>query len=197
MTWDDTDITQYDRSFNERLYYSFYAIATIGVSLIVLVSFVDVDFGVFSDFAGHVSSQVSSGSALGLFYLGGIGGYFIFTFPLEAGFIRGALSLPSWLAMAIMLAGIGVSYTLNYLTGRYLGHFIRPILGTKSYYKWKSRLGKWGAYVIIVTNLIPMISQSFTAVLGVFKYDWRRTALYTGIGQVVKFGVLLIIAQSI
>jgi membrane protein YqaA with SNARE-associated domain len=197
MTWDDTDIAQYDRSFNERLYYSFYFIAACTVLLVVLVSVVDVDFGVFSDFAGHVSSQVSEGSALGLFYLGGIGGYFIFTFPLEAGFIRGAVSLPSWLALGIMLAGVGVSYTLNYVTGRYLGHFIRPILGTKSYYKWKSRLGKWGAYVIVVANLIPMISQSFTAVLGVFKYDSRRTALYTGIGQVVKFGVLVVIAQSI
>lgn len=191
------DMFEYDRHFNKRLYYSFYAIAVTVAVLVGATTTFDVDFGVLSDVGVHVSSEVGSSSPLGLFYLSAIGGYFVFTFPLEAGFVAGVLKMPGWMAFLIMLSGIGVSYTLNYYSGRYLGHFIRPVLGKKSFYRWKSRLGRWGQYIIVIVNLIPVVSQAFTAVLGVFRYDWRRTLVYTSIGQVAKFGVLVWIAQSI
>lgn len=197
MTFTDSDMREYDAGRNRRQYYVFYGVAVVLAVLVGGTWLFDVDLGVVSSAASHVSTTVQSASLLGVFYLTAIGGFFVFTFPLEALYISGLTKNDPLAVFVVALLGVALSYTVNYYTGRYLSTVVRPVIGTKSFYAWKSRLGRYGSWIIVVVNVLPMVSQAFTAVLGVFRYDARRTALYTMTGQVLKFGGLAVITQVI
>ena len=193
----ETDIYEYDHWTNRRQRILFYGIAAVILGALAVYMLTDIDLGFLGYAASHVSATVSSASLLGIFYLSSIGGLFVFTFPMEAVFFQGLAVNNSLVVLAVMLVGVAVSYAVNYFVGWYLGSVIRPLIGTKSFFSWKARLNQYGSWIVIVVNIIPMISQSFTAILGVFHYDVKRTALYTAIGQVIKFGGIVVVAELI
>jgi membrane protein YqaA with SNARE-associated domain len=188
---------EYDHWVNRRQYILFYGVCAALVSAVALSFFVDIDLGFVETVKQHVTSTIRSSSLLGLLYLSGIGGLFVFTFPMEALFVQSLASNGGGAALGVMLLGVTVSYAANYGIGWYLGGVIRPLIGTKSFFKWKARLNQYGSWIVVVVNIIPMVSQSFTAVLGVFHYDRRRMALYTFIGQFIKFGGIVLVTKLI
>jgi membrane protein YqaA with SNARE-associated domain len=195
------EIYEYNRSHNKWFKRLFYAFTFLGALFVVLSLTTPLgDIVSATPYLGpaveHVMTEMYTASLLGTLYLGAIAGLFIFTVPLEALFIQGVLNngYPAYIAILI---GVGVSYTINYFAGRYLSNLVQPVIGPKKFYRVKARLNSFGPWFIFIMNLVPMISQSFTAVLGVLKYNPARLAVYTALGQVVKYAVVLVIAQTI
>ena len=140
----------------------------------------------------HFTTNIQQKTALASFYTGLIGGLFFLTIPLE-GIFLGLVGESIIQPIVGIIAGISISYTINYIIGFNVGALTKRLVGPQKFYWLKANLNTYGSGLIIVCNIIPMVGQSFTALLGVVKYNKTRLALYTLIAQVVKYGGLVLI----
>lgn len=144
--------------------------------------------GLVSYFLYHIENQTMYAA----FYTGLIGGLFFLTVPLEAIFLGlvGESVIGSILGIIL---GITLSYIVNYSVGFSLSGVTRRLVGPQKFFSLKAALNKYGAILILLFNLIPMVGQSFTALLGVIKYNKTRLALYTLTAQFIKYPLLALL----
>lgn len=137
----------------------------------------------------YVSYHIDNKTSYAAFYTGLIGGLFFLTVPLEAIFVGLVGESVVGSVLGIIL-GITISYAFNYGIGYSLSKLTRRLVGPQKFFWLKTLLNKYGAPLILVLNLIPMVGQSFTALLGVIKYNKTRLALYTLVAQFIKYPLL-------
>ncbi|MFZ1362197.1 MAG: VTT domain-containing protein [Candidatus Nanopelagicales bacterium] len=102
----------------------------------------------------------------------------------------GAISTPLWLALVVLWIAAFV--------GNLCGYWIGAAVGPKLFDKPDSRFfkaeyvektheffEKWGARAIILARFVPIVRTFITAIAGVGRMDFRKYALYSGIGALL------------
>ena len=54
-------------------------------------------------------------------------------------------------------------------------------------------LRKNGPSFIIILNILPLPSDILSVILGMVRYDFRKAAIYTIIGRLLKFAFLILL----
>ena len=139
----------------------------------------------------HIASNVSESTLLGVFYLPLIGGLFFILTPLEYFFGKFLASGHGVvLLFVVYLAGLSLSYSLNYLIGFKLSRLAKKLISPRKFYSTKGYINKYGAAAIFLFNATPLPSQLLAAILGVFKYNRTRFYVFFLLGQIVKLAVI-------
>ena len=189
-----TKITEYDVFKDKKMYTLCVSISVLLSALIFFLIFTEYGSILYNEsglstlvsyFMYHIENKTIYAS----FYLGLIGGLFFLTFPLEAVFI-GLVGESIIGSITGIILGIAVSYTINYAIGYSLSSITRRLVGPQKFFKLKTSLNKYGAVLILILNIIPMVGQSLTALLGVIRYNKTRLITYTLIAQLIKYPLL-------
>ena len=145
----------------------------------------------FNSAVGHVSSNISDATVLGIFYSTLIGGLFFIFMPLELFFIKylkaGHMIIT---VMAVYLAGLIVSYTADYFIGLKFSFLAKKLISPRKFYKIKGLINRYGSIAVFLFNAVPLPSQILSAILGVFKYNKTRFYVFFLLGQVTKIVVI-------
>ena len=172
------------------------------LSIIILASIVasyftvlkDSEFAVvqaFNSAVGHVSSNISDATVLGIFYSTLIGGLFFIFMPLELFFIKylkaGHMVIT---VIAVYLAGLIISYTADYFIGLKFSFLAKKLISPRKFYKIKGLINRYGGIAVFLFNAVPLPSQILSAILGVFKYNKTRFYVFFLLGQVTKIAVI-------
>lgn len=151
-----------------------------------------------TDFLAHVKMHIASFDLLGSFYIAFFGGLFFIFVPMEAYFFGAVNDMHSLLLYLVFIAGIFVSYSLDYLIGLKANRLAKKLVSPKKFYSIKTYINRYGKWAIFGANVIPfMPSQQVTFILGVFRYNKIRLLVLTIGGQIIKYGVILLLYAGI
>lgn len=196
------------KSSNEMYLYGFNQKKFAGIrtiSLLVFVAICGILYYLFfkesnplgktfiGDIFNHVIGNIGNVTLLGVFYLAFFGGLFFLTVPLEVTFIFALGRHNDFLVLLIMLSGIALSYTINYVLGYRFSSVGRKLISVKQFYKLKALVNRRGNIAIVIFNLIGTGSQAVTFIMGVFRYNKMRLLLFTAAGQVTRYIVIILI----
>ena len=151
-----------------------------------------------SSFIKHIGQHLASSSLLGSFYVGVFGGLFFIPTPIELIAMR-AINQNSYpiLVIGFLFIGLLISYSINYIIGLKLSNIARKLISIKRFYQLKTFVNRYGKYGVLFFNALPLPSQQLTFVLGVFRYNKTRLFVFTLIGQIIKYAVILFGFQQI
>lgn len=178
----------------------------VKISIVILICAVLIAYfsgltkGTFIDsFINNLGSQFNAKTLTNVLVIGLIGGLFFLSVPLEALFITAIINVKAnpFLIIVFMLLGLAVSYSLNYLMGRYMSSFATKLVSPKKFYKIKVMLNKYGKGVVFLFNVLPLPSQILTFICGVFKYNKLRYASLWLTGWTVKLIVIVLFRPQI
>jgi len=128
---------------------------------------------------------------LGLFYVTFFGGLFFLMIPVEISFVGALINYHPLLVLLVTACGALLSYTLDYLMGRYFAGFFKKIIPLKKFYKTKTTINRYGGWAVIFFNIIGAGSQQTTFILGVFRYNKVKLLVFAVTGQLIKYVVLI------
>jgi membrane protein DedA with SNARE-associated domain len=149
--------------------------------------FVNLINGIFS----HIFVSLKARSLLGAFYAAMFGGLFFIFMPVEAIFIGFlAKGQSPILIISVFIIGFLVSYSLDYVIGLKFANLAKKLITPKKFYKIKILVNNRGGWAIFLFNALPLPSQALSAILGVFRYNYKKFYLYFLLGQLVKFTVI-------
>jgi len=123
-------------------------------------------------------------------------GYLFFLLmPVELLFIYYLVenfNIPFLLAAALLTAMIAqiIDYALGYWASNKV---INKIIGVKKYGKIKLYLDKYGKLTVLVFNLFPLSSSVLALVAGMLRYKFRIFVIYSFIGLLVKYSVIVLL----
>lgn len=185
----------------EKLFSAILLIAT-GAVILILIGFYlfawryseNVVIAGIGSVIGHITSQISSATLLGVFYGSLIGGLFFVFLPTEALFISYLRADHNpFLLILIFLSGFLISYTFNYFIGLKLNRLAKNMIGAKKFYPTKSIINRYGGVGVFAFNALPLPSQPLATILGVFKYNKTRFYLLFLSGQLTKYIIITLI----
>lgn len=141
-----------------------------------------------------LKAEVIAQSLLGLFYIAFFGALFFLPLPVEGVFIY-YLTTTAHAPLALLvvalvgnLLGIIIDYAIGWLIGpRILRWFMRDRYDT-----FCRRLNKAGSFIVVIGNIIPFPIEPLTLVLGATRYGFIRLLIFTVIGKVIKFAMLIV-----
>ena len=136
----------------------------------------------------YFSTHILGSTLLGVFYTTAIGGFFLFTIPLEVLFIKALNAGHSVLIVFVLyFLGLVLSFTFNYLVGLKLAGISKKLVSPKKFYKMKGTLNKYGALTVLVFNATPLPAQALAVILGAFRYNKTRFYVFFLLGQLIKY----------
>jgi len=188
--------TYNDHKKAKFIFYSiFIAILVIGFIFFYIFKLKDSDFFLIqalNNLIAHVSMHILNLTKLGAFYTTAFGGLFFLPIPIELTFFAflGSGEISSWLVILLFLAGLIVSFTIDYWIGEKLSELSKKMIGYKKFYKMKGTLNKYGAFAVLGFNALPLPAQPFATVLGVFKYNRVKFYTMSILGQGIKLTVI-------
>lgn len=140
-------------------------------------------------FVLHIAQQMKDLTVLGSFYTTLFGGLFFVPTPIEVLYIafltKGGIN--PVVLISLFITGMIISFSINYLIGMKLSNLSKKIIGAKKFYKIKVTLNKHGMWAVFGFNVLPLPSQPFAALLGVFRYNRTKFYLMFISGQLIKF----------
>jgi membrane protein YqaA with SNARE-associated domain len=139
----------------------------------------------------YIKNQIASNTLQGLFILATIGGVFFLPVPLDPLFLRSVLDAQyPWLNFTIMLIGLILSQSLNYLLGAALSRFAIKMIPAEKFYAIKVKLNQYGKTAIFLFNVLPLLpAQPLMFVCGVFRYNKTRLAVIWIFAWVIKLAI--------
>ena len=105
----------------------------------------------------------------------------------ELFFYQGLESNPLALVLIIFMAGIWISYSINYFIGSRLTELAKKVIKLKRFYKIKAFVNRHGVVAVYILNVLPVVSQPTSMLLGVFKYNKLRFYIFMSLGQMTKY----------
>ncbi len=129
---------------------------------------------------------------LGIFYITVAGDLFFNPIPPELFFYAALVKgVSPWLLLIASFAGIILANTFNYVVGRRFSLFFMYFMSKKNVYKVRRYVNRYGAYAVVIFNILPLPAPLLTFALGMARYNpWRLfTALV--IGSVIKYAIML------
>lgn len=146
----------------------------------------------FNIFFSYIASNIKSGSLLGSFYATLFGGLFFIPIPLEVLFINFISGNNIFLVIPIYIAGLVVSFGINYWVGGKLSYVSKRIVGIKRFYKVKTQVNRYGSWGIFIFNVLPLPAQILAVIAGVFRYNKTKFYVFFILGQAIKFSLIAI-----
>jgi membrane protein YqaA with SNARE-associated domain len=186
-------------NFHKKSRFIFYSvligILIVGIAIWYILYLKNSNFFIIkgiSTFVSHVANNIKSFNALGSFYTTLFGGLFFIPTPIELLFIAALKigKITPVILIALYLAGLIISFTLNYFIGMKLSNISKKIIGAKKFYKIKGLLNKYGMGTIFVFNVLPLPAQPLATILGVFRYNKSKFYLMFILGQMIKYTVI-------
>jgi membrane protein YqaA with SNARE-associated domain len=191
-----------------KFFYSFFSILILTILLSIFILFFD-GISIFRESfiwktINLIWKEIYSLSYLGIFFVGLFGGLFFITLPLEILFINSILKTTEiagevvpvnnpFILFLLILVGLSISYTFNYLMGKYFAEFAKQLVSIKKFYQLKSLINRRGSIAIFFISVIGLGSQQLTFIMGVFNYNKTRLIILTTTGVSLRFLALLII----
>ncbi|MFH0978680.1 MAG: VTT domain-containing protein [Candidatus Woesearchaeota archaeon] len=93
---------------------------------------------------------------------------------------------PVLLSMAAALLGFVIGSAISYLTGWKLSQQVVYLLSTRKIHAIRRKVNKYGAYAIILMNLVPAPSDVLSFSLGIVKYNAKRLFFFLMLAVIVK-----------
>ena len=139
-----------------------------------------------------IQSSIIDATSLGLLYAHFIGGLFFVPSPEEAIFYYGLVkSQAILLPLIFSLLGYLLAQVLNYYLGSRISSFTMHFISKKKVYKTRRFVNKYGIYGIFLFNLLPFPAPLLTFALGIARYRFSRMFIYTSLGVLCKYLVLI------
>ncbi|MGM5483913.1 MAG: VTT domain-containing protein [Nanobdellota archaeon] len=173
------------------------AIIKIILGIFIVLLFISVYFNLFQGtFIGSaikfIKTQIASRTLSGLFMGSIFGGLFFVYVPLEVIFIFSLKQNFYLWNIIVMMAGLYLSYNIDYYAGIYFSRYATKLVSPKQFYRIKSKINKYGVWLVVLFNSLPLPSQPLTFVCGVFRYDYKKYFIPWAITWIIK---LIIIGQ--
>ncbi|MBT4446592.1 hypothetical protein HOA92_02580 [archaeon] len=165
-------------------------IARLGI-LLLLIGFLSVTLG-------RELLTVGQGSISSYILVHFAGYLFFFLLPVEAlvPYYHSLGFLPELLFVLAIVTAVAAQL-IDYLIGRLAPNRItKHLVGEKRYLKIESFVEKHGAWLIFIFNLFPLSSSVVAVVAGVLEYRWWKWLIYSGLGLIVKYLVILILLET-
>jgi membrane protein DedA with SNARE-associated domain len=94
--------------------------------------------------------------------------------------------------LAIALGTLMVAQVINYTVGRLMSEeIIHSLIGEKRYSKIKNKILDYGPYAVLIMNIFPLASSILSLTAGMVKFGMKRLLIYTFIGSVIKYSILI------
>lgn len=138
-----------------------------------------------------ISAQIEGRTLLGLFYASFFGSLFFISLPVEVIFLY-YLGLNYYVVQIITVVMIGniLGMLFNYGFGRLIGERIVKYFMKENYGKFRKKIEKAGALLILIGNIIPFPIEPLAVFLGAVKFRFSSFIMWTGIGKFIKFIIL-------
>lgn len=139
--------------------------------------------------------EIQKRSVIGLSILTFIGSLFFVAYPAELLYlvytrIGYSLFYVALIMLFYTMLGQAVNYSLGYfIEEKFLHKFIR-----KRKKEYLGSLAQYDMLFIIILNIVPLPADILSLILGIIKYDFKKTMIYTFIGKILKFlflGILI------
>lgn len=191
------NIFSYNRGYKRFFIFSvvLFIIVLIGLTIFYFTSLRSSDLWIVQKlnlFLIYVVSSVKSGSLLGAFYVTVFGGLFFVPAPIDVLFIMFISGNSALLVVPIYIAGLVISFGINYWIGSKLTYLSKRLIGIKKFYKIKTQFNRYGSWGVFLFNALPFPAQALSVIAGVFKYNQTKFYLLTALGQGIKFSVIAI-----
>ena len=120
---------------------------------------------------------------------------FFFLLPVEALIpYYYSLGYSSWLLFGLALITAIAAQLIDYGIGRLApSHITKSLVGEERYAKIQKFVDRYGSGLIFFFNLFPLSSSVVAAVAGVLHFSLWRTVLYSSLGLLVKYAVILFV----
>jgi len=141
--------------------------------------------------------EVQNKSLAGLSIMTFFGSLFFVAYPAELFYlvyvkIGYSLFYVALVMIFYSVLGQAVNYVLGYyLEEKFLYRFVKD--KKKQYLE---SLKKYDAMFIITLNIVPLAADVLSLLLGIVKYDYKKSLMYTFIGKVLKFLLLAMLVWS-
>lgn len=124
------------------------------------------------------------------------GGYLFFLLmPVELLFIYYLIqnfNIPILFITALVTAVVAqiIDYLIGYLASNQV---IYNMIGIKKYRKTKKYIDKYGNLTVFVFNCLPLSSSILSLVAGMLRYRFRNLIIYSFIGLLLKYTVIVLL----
>ncbi|MCC5815391.1 MAG: VTT domain-containing protein [Leptospira sp.] len=148
------------------------------------------------DIFNYFLSQFTSRTLFGVYLTSLFGGLFFLMFPLELYFFAMLQEVqdPEYY-LIIYFMGVFSAQTLNYWLGLRAYRICKIIIPPQKFYKMKGSLNRWGVWMILFMNMLPLPSPVFSTALGAFRYNFRRFLVFMGIGSFILYLSMFLIVK--
>ncbi len=132
--------------------------------------------------------EVQRRSVIGLSIMTFLGSLFFVAYPAELLYLvytRFGYSLiyVTLIMLFYTMLGQAVNYSLGYfIEEKFLRGFVR-----KRKKQYLGSLAQYDMLFIIILNIVPLPADILSLILGIIKYDFKKTMIYTFIGKILKF----------
>jgi membrane protein DedA with SNARE-associated domain len=139
--------------------------------------------------------EITNQTNFGFFMTSLLGGLFFLVFPLEYYFFSslGDITGSIWIKTGVYYLGLMIAQSLNYWLGLRANRFCKLLIPAKNFYRWKGSLNRWGFWVILLMNSLPLPSPVFSAVLGAFKYNYKKFIITVSLGAAILYSTITLI----
>jgi membrane protein YqaA with SNARE-associated domain len=141
-----------------------------------------------------IKNNIANSTIIGLFWANLLGGIFIVPSPDEVIFYYALVKGNSYILSIIWaITGYMIAQVFNYFLGRKVSNMILNFVSKKKVYSARRLASRYGAWGIIIFNLLPLPGPLLTFALGIAKYNFTRLMLLTILGKTAKYAALILI----
>ncbi|HLC31799.1 MAG TPA: VTT domain-containing protein [Candidatus Nanoarchaeia archaeon] len=145
-----------------------------------------------------IKKDLVNTTPIGLFYGHFIGGIFFVPSADELIFYYGlSKGSPPFLLLIFALTGYMLSQVVNYFLGEKIGPHLMHFISKKKVYKTRRFVNKYGAYGIIIFNILPFPAPLLTFALGIAKYNKYRLYFLMLITKTIEYLAIIAIFKLI
>lgn len=132
----------------------------------------------------------------GIYFIAALGGLFFFIFPLEVVYFRLLENFSNpWMVFFLYYSGILTAQVINYKIGSNASRLTKLMIPAKKFYRIKGLFNLWGVRLLIIMNILPLPSPILSAILGAFRYNFKRFFLFMSISSFILYLILFAIHE--
>ncbi len=150
--------------------------------------------------SNYVGSNIANLTIMGTLYASFLGGIFFVPSPDEVIFYYTiAKNHMIFFTLVAFLTGYLMAQILNYYLGWKISTHILNFVSKRKLYKSRRYINKYGSWGIFVFNFLPFPAPLLSLGLGIAKYNLKRLLIWSFLGHLAKFliiiGIYLVIGQ--
>jgi len=124
---------------------------------------------------------------------------FILLLPVEALIpLYIAEGYNGWILFVLAMSTLLLAQVINYTVGRLMSEdVIHGLIGEKKFTKYKNKINEYGPWTVVFFNVFPLASSVLSLVAGITRFKMKRLLVYTFIGAIIKYLVLIFFSEKI